>query len=86
MPVPEEICDPKERTDCESTCQPKDPLAQDPPPGDGKPTGEEKIACGGLAGLQCPNETEWECVDDDTDDCGPMAADCPGICVRKGRL
>ena len=76
--VPETVCDPQLRTDCPSTCERKEETQAG--------GGDEKIPCGTLSGLQCPNDVDWECVDDDTDDCGDLAADCPGVCVRKGRL
>jgi hypothetical protein len=39
------------------------------------------IACGGFAGLVCPDKLV--CVDDPSDDCNPDkgGADCMGICV-----
>ena len=43
----------------------------------------EQQACGGIAGIPCPEGKT--CVDDPSDDCDPKrgGADCPGIC--KGR-
>jgi len=43
----------------------------------------EPQACGGIAGIRCPQGKT--CVDDPTDDCDPKrgGADCPGICERK---
>ena len=43
----------------------------------------EPQACGGIAGIQCPQEKT--CVDDPTDECDPKqgGADCPGICKVK---
>ncbi|MBA4142102.1 MAG: proteinase inhibitor [Nitrosospira sp.] len=43
----------------------------------------EPQACGGIAGIQCPQGSA--CVDDPADDCDPEAggADCPGICQPK---
>jgi hypothetical protein len=43
----------------------------------------EQQACGGIAGIRCPEGKT--CVDDPSDDCDPKrgGADCPGIC--KGR-
>lgn len=40
-------------------------------------------ACGGIAGIRCPQEQT--CVDDPTDNCDPErgGADCPGICKAK---
>ena len=41
---------------------------------------QEPIACGGFAGLACPDELS--CVDDPNDDCDPDqgGADCIGVC------
>lgn len=41
---------------------------------------EDPIACGGFAGLECPDGLV--CVDDPDDDCDPKhgGADCGGIC------
>lgn len=41
-------------------------------------------ACGGFAGLQCPDG--YTCVDDRSDDCDPNngGADCIGTCKRGG--
>ena len=41
---------------------------------------EEPIACGGFAGIECPDGLT--CVDDPNDDCDPDngGADCGGIC------
>jgi hypothetical protein len=43
----------------------------------------EPQACGGIAGIRCPQGKI--CVDDPTDDCDPErgGADCPGICEAK---
>lgn len=43
----------------------------------------EKIACGGFAGLACPDG--MQCVDDPTDKCDPDqgGADCIGYCKRE---
>ncbi|WP_119631046.1 Kazal-type serine protease inhibitor family protein [Methylocaldum marinum] len=43
----------------------------------------EPVACGGIAGLQCPDGQV--CVDDPNDDCDPAkgGADCPGICKAE---
>ena len=40
----------------------------------------EPVACGGIAGIRCPEGKA--CVDDPSDDCDPKrgGADCPGIC------
>ena len=40
----------------------------------------EQQACGGIAGIRCPEGKT--CVDDPSDDCNPKrgGADCPGIC------
>jgi hypothetical protein len=40
-------------------------------------------ACGGIAGIQCPNGQT--CVDDPGDSCDPArgGADCPGICKNQ---
>ncbi|MGH8548696.1 MAG: hypothetical protein ACRERU_08895 [Methylococcales bacterium] len=40
-------------------------------------------ACGGIAGIPCPEAQV--CVDDPSDDCDPTrgGADCPGICKNK---
>ena len=42
-----------------------------------EPSGQ---ACGGIAGVQCPEGKK--CVDDPSDTCDPTkgGADCPGIC------
>lgn len=42
-----------------------------------------KQACGGIAGIRCPQGKT--CVDDPADDCDPKrgGADCPGICEDK---
>jgi hypothetical protein len=42
----------------------------------------ESQACGGIAGIRCPQGKT--CVDDPTDDCDPErgGADCPGICKK----
>jgi hypothetical protein len=39
-------------------------------------------ACGGFAGLTCPNG--GLCVDDPRDGCDPElgGADCPGVCIH----
>jgi hypothetical protein len=44
---------------------------------------QEPQACGGIAGIQCPQGKN--CVDDPADDCDPkrMGADCPGICEAR---
>lgn len=44
------------------------------------------LACGGIAGIPCPDG--MNCVDDPTDDCDPKqdGADCPGICTGKDGL
>ncbi|MDH3285202.1 MAG: hypothetical protein OEQ13_10710 [Acidobacteriota bacterium] len=41
------------------------------------------IFCGGVAGIECPDNLI--CVDDHRDDCCPQAGgtDCGGVCVRK---
>lgn len=43
----------------------------------------EPQACGGIAGIPCPNGKT--CVDDPADECDPKrgGADCPGICEGK---
>jgi hypothetical protein len=43
----------------------------------------EPQACGGIAGIRCPQGQT--CVDDPTDSCDPErgGADCPGICRAK---
>lgn len=40
-------------------------------------------ACGGIAGIKCPDDQV--CVDDPSDTCDPTkgGADCPGICKTK---
>jgi hypothetical protein len=40
-------------------------------------------ACGGIAGIKCPDDQI--CVDDPSDSCDPTrgGADCPGICKAK---
>jgi hypothetical protein len=45
---------------------------------------EERVFCGGIAGIPCPGA--GRCIDDPTDDCDPRAggADCGGLCVCKG--
>ncbi|MDQ3186593.1 MAG: Kazal-type serine protease inhibitor family protein [Pseudomonadota bacterium] len=47
---------------------------------DGECNKSEPQACGGIAGIQCPQGKT--CADDPTDDCDPKrgGADCPGIC------
>ncbi len=49
-------------------------------PGECKATPQ---ACGGIAGIKCPDEQT--CVDDPSDTCDPAqgGADCPGICQGK---
>ncbi|MEZ4252598.1 MAG: hypothetical protein R3B99_30680 [Polyangiales bacterium] len=44
----------------------------------------QSTACGGFAGLLCPDG--YACVDDPRDDCDPDrgGADCMGICKRQG--
>jgi hypothetical protein len=46
--------------------------------------GEDPIACGGFAGIECPGGLL--CIDDPSDDCDPKngGADCGGICVEPG--
>jgi len=41
----------------------------------------QRVTCGGIAGLECPGA--GECVDDPSDDCAPESggADCGGVCV-----
>ncbi len=41
----------------------------------------EPLACGGIAGIACPDDLT--CIDDPDDNCDPTdgGADCPGICV-----
>ena len=41
---------------------------------------EPPVACGGIAGVQCPEGQK--CVDDPSDTCDPTkgGADCSGIC------
>lgn len=43
---------------------------------------KQKIACGGFAGLECPDNLT--CVDDPSDSCDPAngGADCIGMCVK----
>ena len=43
----------------------------------------EQQACGGIAGIQCPQGKA--CIDDPADDCDPKrgGADCPGICEAR---
>lgn len=40
-------------------------------------------ACGGIAGIPCPEDQT--CIDDPGDDCDPAqgGADCPGICMAN---
>jgi hypothetical protein len=47
---------------------------------------EERVFCGGIAGIPCPGA--GRCIDDPTDDCDPRAggADCGGLCVCKPQL
>lgn len=42
---------------------------------------DEKVACGGIAGTQCPEQ--FTCADDPSDSCDPSSggADCAGICT-----
>ena len=49
-----------------------------------KPIPEDRVFCGGIAGIPCPGA--GRCIDDPTDDCDPKAggADCGGLCVCKG--
>jgi hypothetical protein len=51
-------------------------------PGPGGPPGKPQ-ACGGIAGIKCPDGLM--CVDDPSDTCDPAhgGADCPGICKGK---
>jgi hypothetical protein len=44
---------------------------------------DEKGACGGIGGLQCPDGLT--CVDDPSDSCDPEqgGADCMGMCVKS---
>lgn len=43
---------------------------------------KQKIACGGFAGLSCPDNLT--CVDDPSDSCDPDqgGADCIGMCIK----
>ncbi|SDW27157.1 Kazal-type serine protease inhibitor family protein [Nitrosomonas communis] len=43
----------------------------------------EPQACGGIAGIKCPENQI--CIDNPSDDCDPAqgGADCPGICKAK---
>jgi len=43
-------------------------------------------ACGGFAGLECPNPNQI-CVDDPRDNCDPKTGgrDCIGVCRGPGR-
>lgn len=48
---------------------------------DNKPS--QPQACGGVAGIKCPDNQA--CVDDPTDTCDPARGgrDCPGICKAE---
>ena len=50
-------------------------------PGECKPA--EPQACGGIAGIMCPDGQT--CIDDPSDTCDPTqgGTDCPGICKAK---
>ncbi|WP_430230180.1 Kazal-type serine protease inhibitor family protein [Nitrosomonas communis] len=50
---------------------------------EGKCTSSEPIACGGIAGTQCPQNQI--CIDNPADNCDPKKGgrDCPGICENK---
>ena len=43
----------------------------------------EPIECGGIGGIECPNDDQV-CVDDPSDDCDPDCgdADCSGFCAK----
>ena len=47
------------------------------------PDPDDRVFCGGFAGIPCPGA--GLCIDDPTDDCDPRAggADCGGLCVCK---
>jgi hypothetical protein len=72
---PQDDCDPAQGgADCMGVCE----AAVD----DHEPKPHEPIACGGFAGILCPDHLI--CVDDPKDDCDPDqgGADCMGICER----
>jgi len=91
-PPPYEPCAGKECGDACTICDPTDPDCDETAVlkvchEDGTCSGaapdceEQPQACGGFAGLMCPDDLV--CVDDPSDDCDPNAggADCMGICV-----
>lgn len=49
----------------------------------GECTPPKPQACGGIAGIKCPDDQV--CIDDPGDSCDPTSggADCPGICEAK---
>ena len=63
-------------------CTTEETVAATPPEetGGAEAPADEPIACGGFAGIPCPDG--YDCVDDPNDDCDPLAggADCMGVC------